>query len=226
MLFAGDVCMNIMGLGDLVGFESLKEGRASQRKVAGLWFDAAGSAMACLSPVMRQRVSAISGARNRLPDIGDACYGSEAAGRPVLDRAELAASGHALGKERLGRRGGYCRQAYAGERSGPDPLRGAVAACGMAQDLDLSLLGAMTARVTLDDVSDAARDIRDIGCQLSLAVPPFFSTTYEACAGERRANVSSPGPSFKQTKSHFLKRLQNSMDERRPDCQSAVHHHW
>ena len=42
MLFAGDVCMNIMGLGDPVGFESLEEGRASQRKVAGLSFDAAG----------------------------------------------------------------------------------------------------------------------------------------------------------------------------------------
>ena len=41
MLFAGDVCMNIMGLGDPVGFESLKEGRASQRKLASLSFDAA-----------------------------------------------------------------------------------------------------------------------------------------------------------------------------------------
>jgi hypothetical protein len=34
--------MNLMGLGDPVGFESLKEGRASQRKLAGLSFDAAG----------------------------------------------------------------------------------------------------------------------------------------------------------------------------------------
>jgi glyoxylase-like metal-dependent hydrolase (beta-lactamase superfamily II) len=42
MLFAGDICMNIMGLGDPVGFESLEEGRASQRKLAGLSFDAAG----------------------------------------------------------------------------------------------------------------------------------------------------------------------------------------
>jgi glyoxylase-like metal-dependent hydrolase (beta-lactamase superfamily II) len=42
MLFAGDVCMNIMGLGDPIGFESLKDGRASQRKVASLSFDAAG----------------------------------------------------------------------------------------------------------------------------------------------------------------------------------------
>jgi glyoxylase-like metal-dependent hydrolase (beta-lactamase superfamily II) len=42
MLFVGDVCMNIMGLGDPLGFESLEEGRASQRKLAGLSFDAAG----------------------------------------------------------------------------------------------------------------------------------------------------------------------------------------
>jgi hypothetical protein len=42
MLFAGDVCANLMGLGDPLGFESLKEGRASQRKLASLSFDAAG----------------------------------------------------------------------------------------------------------------------------------------------------------------------------------------
>jgi glyoxylase-like metal-dependent hydrolase (beta-lactamase superfamily II) len=42
MLFAGDVCMNVMRLGDPVGFESFKEGRASQRKLASLSFDAAG----------------------------------------------------------------------------------------------------------------------------------------------------------------------------------------
>jgi glyoxylase-like metal-dependent hydrolase (beta-lactamase superfamily II) len=42
MLFAGDVYTNIMGLGDPVGFENLEEGRASQRKLAGLSFDAAG----------------------------------------------------------------------------------------------------------------------------------------------------------------------------------------
>jgi glyoxylase-like metal-dependent hydrolase (beta-lactamase superfamily II) len=42
MLFAGDVCINAMGLGDPVGFESLEEGRASQRKLASLSFDAAG----------------------------------------------------------------------------------------------------------------------------------------------------------------------------------------
>ena len=42
MLFAGDVASNLMGLGDPVGFESLKDGRASQRKLASLSFDAAG----------------------------------------------------------------------------------------------------------------------------------------------------------------------------------------
>jgi glyoxylase-like metal-dependent hydrolase (beta-lactamase superfamily II) len=39
MLFAGDVYMNLMGLGDPVGFENLEEGRASQRKLAGLSFN-------------------------------------------------------------------------------------------------------------------------------------------------------------------------------------------
>ena len=42
MLFAADVCSNIMGLGDPIGFENLKDGRASQRKLASLSFDAAG----------------------------------------------------------------------------------------------------------------------------------------------------------------------------------------
>jgi len=42
MLFAGDVGTNLMGLGDPVGFENLEEGRASQCKLAGLSFDAAG----------------------------------------------------------------------------------------------------------------------------------------------------------------------------------------
>lgn len=42
MLFVADVCVNIMGLGDPVGFESLEEGRESQRKLASLSFDAAG----------------------------------------------------------------------------------------------------------------------------------------------------------------------------------------
>jgi glyoxylase-like metal-dependent hydrolase (beta-lactamase superfamily II) len=42
MLFAGDVCMNVMGLGDPVGFENLDDGRASQRKLASLSFEAVG----------------------------------------------------------------------------------------------------------------------------------------------------------------------------------------
>lgn len=42
MLFAGDVGMTLMGLGDPLGFEDLAQGRESQRKVAGLSFDAVG----------------------------------------------------------------------------------------------------------------------------------------------------------------------------------------
>ena len=42
MLFAGDVAANILGLGDPLGFENFEEGRASQRKLASLSFDAAG----------------------------------------------------------------------------------------------------------------------------------------------------------------------------------------
>jgi glyoxylase-like metal-dependent hydrolase (beta-lactamase superfamily II) len=51
MLFAGDVCTNLMGLGDPVGFEILEQGRASQRKLASLSFDAVrfghGKPIAC-----------------------------------------------------------------------------------------------------------------------------------------------------------------------------------
>ena len=42
MLFAGDVGTNLLGLGDPVGFENLDEGRASQRKLTSLSFDATG----------------------------------------------------------------------------------------------------------------------------------------------------------------------------------------
>jgi glyoxylase-like metal-dependent hydrolase (beta-lactamase superfamily II) len=42
MLFVGDVAMNLAGLGDPIGFENLAQGRASQRKLAVLSFDAAG----------------------------------------------------------------------------------------------------------------------------------------------------------------------------------------
>jgi glyoxylase-like metal-dependent hydrolase (beta-lactamase superfamily II) len=42
MLFAGDVCTNVMGLGNPVGFENLNDGRANQRRLASLSFDAAG----------------------------------------------------------------------------------------------------------------------------------------------------------------------------------------
>jgi len=40
-LIAGDVAMNILGLGDPVGFENEAEARYSQRKIAGLRFEAA-----------------------------------------------------------------------------------------------------------------------------------------------------------------------------------------
>jgi hypothetical protein len=42
VLCAGDARMNLMGPADPVGFESFKEGRASQRKLASHSFDAAG----------------------------------------------------------------------------------------------------------------------------------------------------------------------------------------
>lgn len=42
MLFAADVFMNIMRLGDPLGFETIEDGRMSQRKLAGLSFDAVG----------------------------------------------------------------------------------------------------------------------------------------------------------------------------------------
>ena len=42
-MIAGDVGMNILGLGDPVGFEDIEEGRRSQRKVATLRFNAAVS---------------------------------------------------------------------------------------------------------------------------------------------------------------------------------------
>ena len=41
LLIAGDVGMNMFGLSDPVGFEDIEEGRRSQRKLAGLRFDAA-----------------------------------------------------------------------------------------------------------------------------------------------------------------------------------------
>jgi len=41
LLIAGDFGMNILELGDPVGFEDIEDGRRSQRKVAGLRFDAA-----------------------------------------------------------------------------------------------------------------------------------------------------------------------------------------
>jgi glyoxylase-like metal-dependent hydrolase (beta-lactamase superfamily II) len=72
MLFAGDVCLNIMGLGDPVGFESLEEGRASQRKVASLSFVAARFGHG--EPIARDASARFRSkwARNRLSDMGGA----------------------------------------------------------------------------------------------------------------------------------------------------------
>jgi glyoxylase-like metal-dependent hydrolase (beta-lactamase superfamily II) len=42
MLFAADVFMNVTGLGDPLGFEDIEAGRDSQRRLAGLSFDAVG----------------------------------------------------------------------------------------------------------------------------------------------------------------------------------------
>lgn len=41
LLIAGDVCTNVLGLGDPVGFEDVEEGRRSQRALAGLACEAA-----------------------------------------------------------------------------------------------------------------------------------------------------------------------------------------
>ena len=41
LLIAGDVCMNIFGISDPLGFEDKDEGRRSQRRLAGLTFEAA-----------------------------------------------------------------------------------------------------------------------------------------------------------------------------------------
>jgi glyoxylase-like metal-dependent hydrolase (beta-lactamase superfamily II) len=61
MLFTGDVCVNIMGLGDPVGFENLEDGRASQRKLARLSFAAAGFGHGEPIARMRPRSSGVCG---------------------------------------------------------------------------------------------------------------------------------------------------------------------
>ncbi|MGA8492336.1 MAG: MBL fold metallo-hydrolase [Terriglobales bacterium] len=76
MLFAGDVCMNIMGLGDPIGFESLEEGRASQRKLASLSFDAAGFGHG--KPIAR---SASTRFRNKWGEKSSACMATATAKR-------------------------------------------------------------------------------------------------------------------------------------------------
>ena len=72
MLFAADVCTNVIGLGDPVGFESLEQGRASQRKLASLSFDAVGFGHG--APIARDASTRFRNkwASNRLPEMGDA----------------------------------------------------------------------------------------------------------------------------------------------------------
>ena len=41
VLFVADACMNIVGLGDPIGFEDLRAGRASQQRLAAIEFDVA-----------------------------------------------------------------------------------------------------------------------------------------------------------------------------------------
>jgi hypothetical protein len=69
MLFAGDVCTNLMGLGDPAGFQNLGDGRASQRKRASLSFDAAGGHG---GPIAQDASTQFreKWARNRLPGMG------------------------------------------------------------------------------------------------------------------------------------------------------------
>jgi hypothetical protein len=55
MLFAADVCTNIMGLGDPVGFENLEEGRVSQRNLPAFHSMLPDLAMASLSSAMLRR---------------------------------------------------------------------------------------------------------------------------------------------------------------------------
>jgi glyoxylase-like metal-dependent hydrolase (beta-lactamase superfamily II) len=69
MLFAGDVCTNIMGLGDPIGFESLEEGRASQRKLASLSFDAAGFGHG--EPIARDASTRFRNKYGQHPEDGD-----------------------------------------------------------------------------------------------------------------------------------------------------------
>jgi hypothetical protein len=69
--------MNVVSLGDPGGFESLEDGRASQRKLASLLFDAAGFghgkpiAKRCILSPKDASISGASRARHRLPDPED-----------------------------------------------------------------------------------------------------------------------------------------------------------
>ena len=107
MLFAGDVCMNLMGLADPVGFENLDEGRASQRKLANLSFDAAGfghgkpairAADECLSRQQRrcgEQIDSASRGSDRILELPLVCHSQHQEKRkrrrPWQDRSSISA---------------------------------------------------------------------------------------------------------------------------------------
>jgi hypothetical protein len=73
MLIAGDMCLNVISLGDPLGFESLKDGRASQRKLASLSFGAAGFGHG--GPIARDAWTRFRNkwGKNHLSDLREAC---------------------------------------------------------------------------------------------------------------------------------------------------------
>lgn len=94
MLFAGDTrARTSRALVILSASISWEEGRASQREVASLSFDAAVFGHGEPSAAMRQRVLAKSEARNRLPDVGEAVWSQERTIKELLRHASQVARG-------------------------------------------------------------------------------------------------------------------------------------
>ena len=100
MLFAGDACANLVA--SVIPSASRVWRKAERASAKLLIFHSMlpGSAMARLSPAMHRRVSAISGARNRLPDMEDACFAPNSAvfrrrrpGKPFLVTAPTQSRG-------------------------------------------------------------------------------------------------------------------------------------
>jgi hypothetical protein len=67
MLMVGDIGINILGLGDPLGFEDMDEGRPSQRENAALRFDAACSDMAGPSAPEHRTALALNGSSADAP---------------------------------------------------------------------------------------------------------------------------------------------------------------